>query len=264
MDPRLRALLPSAPRAVTPWPRGSCAVWRVELDTGPVWIKQHGPGRGFAQERRGLRWAAGLWAPRLLAWDEAAGALLLGHLEGEAATPTPAVHHAAGAWLAQLHALPVADPDPVPLAEALHTRARRTLARAEGRVPEEALERARARLLAPQRGAGLGRVPTHRDFTPQNWRMGARFGVLDFEHSALDHPLVDLVRLAGGVWLRDPSLKTAFLEGYSRALSPAEENELAALRWAWALDTLSWGQRHRHPGFIALGEEALGPLLAGA
>lgn len=256
------ALLPPGAR-VEPWPAGSCAVWRVDSPSGRCWLKQHRAGRGFAQELQGLGWAAPLPAPRVLGVDEGARALLLSHCPGEPAPLDPAAHRAAGAWLRALHDQPTPDPDPLPLPQALRHRAAQALRRAEPHAPPAALALAAQALGAPGRFATQVRARCHRDYTPQNWLWGPQgLWVLDLEHSHLDSPLADLVKLAGGVWPQAPALRVAFLEGYG-PLGPEAAADLQALRWAWALDTLSWGVEHEDAGFEALGREALAALIGG-
>src|SRR5690606_14148538 len=133
--------------------------------------------------------------PRLIADAPALATLILERLPGVSIEePSPAVHHAAGRFLAALHQLEISDDDPLLLAEAL-------IRRTESWRRRAALEPAQARVVdehGPRRElfAGVRRVPCHRDFTPGNWLWdGETLAVIDFEHARPDLALVDLAKL---------------------------------------------------------------------
>lgn len=235
--------------------------------------------------------------PELLAArSESPRALLLGWHPGELLErlrlPRPseaAVHERAGQFLRALHDLPVADTDALPLAHAYRQRIRTWGERAAGIVPDALIHAVtnQAEGALPFIAA-CARVPCHRDYTPRNWLVGmpapgsaapagARVGadaadaagapraagapsalvVIDFEHSQPDLYLADLQRLWVGAWRQRPDLKSAFLTGYGRRLSTAEEDALRSLSALWGLSTIVWARAHADVAFEEAGWEAL-------
>ena len=262
----------------------SAAIWRVAAPGGDLVLKQHRHPRPFQQELRAYReWLPALaslvaageklslgtsYVPTLLASDLSTRTLALTVAPGERlslGTHDPALaraaHAAAGRLLRALHELPVADDDPMPLVEAVaarqsewHARARDLLTPAE----RDALQRLAARRDA---FAGVRRVPCHRDFTPDNWLLGADgLCVLDFEHARLDAPEADLVKLCADVWPDRPDLAAAFLAGHG-PLTPDASARLDVLLALHAAATLAWAERHADPAFRALGRRALAVAL---
>lgn len=234
-------------------------LWRLEDDSGALWLKRLGVSRAFEAERfvLGLGLAG---APLLRAADASVGALLMEELSGDSVDfiGITEIHRAAGAWLARLHALPVEGEDPMPVEEALGARLRslerRLGAEARG-LPIAALRQAVEAVSLPE----ARRVWCHRDFQPRNWRWdGATLGVLDFEHARPDLWVADLAKLEGEAWVGRPALRQAFFEGYGRRPSDAEEGALRALVGLHGLFALGWGRRHGEAAFVALGEGILG------
>jgi hypothetical protein len=220
---------------------------------GPWFRKRSRSDRAWRQERDALAALAGRVPsiPPVIDADARERTLILGRLAGAPADPTDArVHAAAGAWLARLHALPVADADPLPVCDALTRRAAAALARARGLLPDRRLAAIAdrvgdlgARYAGPRRWC-------HRDFTPANWLQGP-FGVVDFEHARPDLPQWDLVKLAAEVWPEAPALRTAFLDPYG---DPGDLEPLCVLH---GLVTYTWGRNHRDEVFTALGTRIL-------
>jgi len=206
--------------------------------------------------------------PALLAFDLSARALALAVAPGErlslAPGERPDAHAAAGRFLRDLHALQVADDDPVPLRDAIATRLAEWHARADGLLSPT--ERDALQRLAGCRDAftGVARVPCHRDFTPDNWLLADdALHVLDFEHARLDAPEADLVKLRAEVWSDSPALEHAFLGGHG-PLSADATARLDVLLALHAVATLAWAQRHADVRFQALGRQALAVALASA
>lgn len=241
-------------------------VWLLELaDATCVVVKVHVEQRGFVQEREALvRWADARM-PRLLAADATQRLLVLERLPGvpvDALDDAPArlaAWQEAGEFLADLHARPIADDDPLVLAEAVPLRLRAWARKCDAWLDPPTRELvARLAAEAPRSLAGARRVACHRDFTPSNWLWAAgghapRLRVVDFEHSRPDLALLDLAKLATH-WR--PELATAFLRGYGRR----DEDLRDSLRLALALHgvaSLAWGHTHGERAFVDEGWLAL-------
>jgi Ser/Thr protein kinase RdoA (MazF antagonist) len=65
--------------------------------------------------------------------------------------------------------------------------------------------------------------------------------VIDFERAEPGPAIGDLVRLETGPWDQRPDLREAFLGGYGRTLTCAEERALPRLAALDALSGLVWG-----------------------
>lgn len=240
-------------------------VWALELaDTTCVVVKQHVEQRGFVQERDALvRWADARM-PRLLAADATQRVLVLERLAGVAvdtlddAPARLAAWQAAGEFLADLHARPIDDDDPLALEEAVPLRLRAWARKCDALLDPPTRELvARLAAEAARSLGGARRVACHRDFTPSNWLWAAgeapRLRVVDFEHSRPDLAVLDLAKLAAR-WR--PELATAFLRGYGRR----DEDLRDSLRLALALHgvaSLAWGHTHGELAFVDEGRLAL-------
>jgi hypothetical protein len=264
MRPEVREWVAGELGPTGPWvrldaQRGSTAVFAV---AGYDCIVKHFSSvRGFEQERRALAWCSGelggARVPRVIAAAPQLATLILERLPG--ATPpedAPAVHHAAGHFLAALHRIELADDDPLPLGEAL-------IRRTESWRRRAALDPKQARIVdhhgpRPELFAGARRVPCHRDFAPRNWLWdGETLAVIDFEHARPDLALVDLAKLCVGPWLWRPDCATAFFLGHGRVPDEQELAQLRAVVVLHGLASLAWGQErgvvdHVHEGCRAL------------
>lgn len=249
---------------------GHGRVFSVEVETDggerAIVVKCFDSPRTHAQERDALTsWCqgrgliGGARVPELVAVDDGRRMLACGRLRGTAPTrDEPAIHRAAGRFLAGLHGIVARDEDPLPLSEALARRYRAWLqACAEHLQPSErrVVDRYVPR---PELFADIVRAPCHRDFTPSNWLWDGRtLAVIDFEHARLDLALADLAKLAVGWWARRPDLELAFFEGYGRVLSAAERTRLRTSIVGHGLASLAWGLRHDAGAFVSEGRRAL-------
>lgn len=247
-------------------------VWAVDVDTPSgrrsLVVKRCFSMRAFRQEQAVLtgwlprsRELGGAAVPELHLADKATRTLVMSRVPGLRGQPdTPAMHHAAGRFLAALHRLPITDDDRMPLADALGRRRQGWLSMCEHALTADELRVIDDHLPCTGLFAGAVRVPCHRDFTPNNWLWdGERLSVVDFEHARLDLAGVDLAKLAVGPWLDAPALAAAFFAGYGR--SPDDDpSERARLRTAIVLHGLAsvaWGLEHDEPCFIDEGRRAL-------
>lgn len=246
-------------------------LWHLRSPAADAWLKRHRHGAKAAREQaiyERLTPTLGDRIPPLLGAD-GHGALLLGACPGRPATAiAPADRRdlwaSAGAFLRRLHAVEIADDDPVPLAEAYARRFARWHARARPHVPE-ALHAEVAARFDPAVFAGASRRLCHRDFRPANWHVGpdpAQLWVFDFGQSRPDDPLVDLVKILAEASDDEPTL-AALQIGLHRELSDAELARLTALRLLHALATAAWTATHDRSAHAAA-LDSLQTLVRGA
>lgn len=256
------------------WDHAASSVARLRgADGRTVYLKRHGQARKHRQERSALElWAAALpGTPRLLATtDEPAPALVLAEVPGALVEglaldrkDETAVHHAAGTWLAQLHALPCEDDDPMPLRAALEARLASWTVRAGDAVAADTAAWVTERLASAD-GLDGTRVPCHRDFGPRNWLWSPAtgLGVIDFEHARPDARWTDVLRLIDGPWRDRSDLEEAFWAGYGRRPGPHEVDAIGALRAVHAIGSIVWGVAHGDVAFANGGRAVLRRLGA--
>lgn len=273
------------------WDHGESAVWQLQTPSGEFILKAHRQGRKFSQELTAYReWlprlqearqgsggrtgfpglvASRSGAPRALLLTFEPGDLLQDLEEGVASgelgqAERLAAFQAAGTFLRRLHDLPLGDDDPLPLADAYALRADSWLQRARDVVPEAVRDwvAQQAEEAVPVLRQQV-RVPTHRDYTPRNWlleRSTGRLTIFDFEHSRPDLLVGDFERLWGQWWPRDPAGREAFMDGYGRELSGAEEALLERIAALGGLTTVVWAREHRDREFERQGWEVLARL----
>lgn len=242
-------------------------VARVTIPSGGEFmVKQHSHRLLHEREIHAYRhWtrALGPSAPRLVAVDNDAMIIITSALPGMTASGdlTSSVHRQAGALLRRLHD---AEP-PIDLTwfsgwlqdRVGHwiSRATTLLAAADVKIIKSHLE-VLSRLGAPRGG------PCHLDFQPRNWIISPSGGVslVDFEHARIDLPARDLVRLRFRVWADRPDLRDAFLSGYGRPLSPAEDLLIWHLGALDTLTALARGHENADPALTAVGYATLRQL----
>jgi aminoglycoside phosphotransferase len=237
------------------------------------------------------RWARafGERAPRLLAVRSIEPlALVTSELPGrivEGLSLAPdqqrAVWRAAGAALVGLHELEVGDgfgpserdgscAEDAPPRDAqtyVGDSLRHAVARADrgGYVSASELATVEAALALVPAFEGEPAVPCHRDYCAANWLVSAAgiwSGVIDFEFAHWDVRVTDFARDPDWTWLVRPDLTDAFREGYGRALTPAEEQQLLVRRAHYALEAVLWGRDNAYYGFEREGHDALAHLAS--
>lgn len=165
----------------------------------------------------------------------------------------------AGEWLRRLHQLPRADTDPKPLTDAWRQRVQSVFKRARNEVDGSVFTKLANLIGSPSSLATTpSRVPCHRDFTPNNWIWNSdenTLAVIDFEHSRMDDPISDLVKLEGEYFPEMPEQRIAFYNGYGACPDNRVLVQHLALH---ALATLTWGLRNRDADFLALGQRLVG------
>lgn len=245
---------------------GPVGVFALELGDRRAVLKLFAADRPFRQARAAYaRWLAagelgGAIVPRLIAAEPDARALLLSFIDGERVAPDDAeAHAAAGRFLAALHDIDAPDEDPLALSDALAARYRSWL---DACAPVlTSVERELVDASWPDLDAlrSVGRVPCHRDFTPDNWLwQGRRLAVVDFEHARGDVAACDLAKLLVGPWAAEPRLQRAFWAAYGQparaGMAPPWRRATVVLH---ALASLAWGYRHGDPAFVCEGRRAL-------
>ena len=106
-------------------------------------------------------------------------------------------------------------------------------------------------------------VPCHRDYCAANWLVseaGIWTGVIDFEFAYWDVRVADFSRDPDWAWIRRPDLFNAFFEGYGRALTPSESQQLLVAHAEYALGAILWGRDNAFYGFEREGRESLAHL----
>lgn len=118
--------------------------------------------------------------------------------------------------------------------------------------------------LLPELADSLPIVFCHGDYSPRNWLWDeekARCGLIDFEASGHDVAVKDLVWLRGAVWPTRRDLQEAFLAGYGRALTEAEELALLLLTARLAVSYLTMGIANDNPVLVERGRRGLAGLV---
>jgi aminoglycoside phosphotransferase (APT) family kinase protein len=259
VSPELRAWVKSVTGPIRAWedrswPHGVTQVLRVTAGADVAWVKVHREARKRDAEVRAYRelvpHLVGVRVPTLIATNERA--LLLSDVPGERPRDDdPAVHRAAGEALAALHAVPLADDDPVPIRAALQARFARWAEEARA-LGASALVDAAA--LAFGDGLDAPRVWCHRDYHARNWLVdGGRLGLIDFERAGPDLALMDVVKLAE-VAFEHPGVEDAFYDGYGR---PVDAEALRRVLALTELATVVWARKHGDPDYEAVGRRTL-------
>ncbi|MEV0694089.1 aminoglycoside phosphotransferase family protein [Streptomyces sp. NPDC050388] len=239
----------------TSWARESSRVWRACGAGGGTWyVKIHQNDRFHHREVDAYRsWVPrlGAAAPTLVVSGSTLRAVVVtavpGHpLHGLAHPPEEQrrLFHQIGALAAAIHRI---SPAPVATAEGVPALAKvkRHLeaARPHLRLGDEGFIRmivARAEDAPP-----LDCVPTHGDFQLRNLLLDedGSLAVIDFERSEPGPAIRDLVRLSDA-WATQPYLHDAFMAGYGRELTPAEEERLVIDSALDALSGIQYGATH--------------------
>ena len=270
---------------------GRAMVWRLQATSGRYYAKIHHEKSSWETEVHGYeQWAPafGSFVPQLLAvHEEEPLALLVSELPGEVmekvklpASKERMAWRDAGSMLINLHNFavgscfgrcgrdgvclgpPVSDATAYVLAE-LESWLERGK-RSDYLTNDELTTVRAAQDLVPA-FAGEPPVPCHRDYNPANWLVtsdGVWAGTIDFEFAYWDVRVAEFSRYPGWEWIHRADLLDAFFEGYGRALTPKEEQQLMVGRVCYALGAIVWGCENSFHGFAAEGRHALKHLAA--
>ncbi|WP_371100095.1 phosphotransferase [Streptomyces sp. PU_AKi4] len=269
----------------TSWARENSRVWRADGARGGTWyVKMHRNQRFHARDVRGLRtWAPtlGSAAPRLVAADEALRAVVITPVPGRplhgvvlAPERERAVFHRIGALARRIHRSCPAGPAPAGSGPAI-AKADRHLAAARSRLQPGDEEFVRSLVAQARRLKPLEWVETHGDFQLRNILYapdapaptdeaddtGPFLAVIDLERSEPGPAVRDLVRLSDA-WHGRPELYEAFLAGYGRPLTPAEEARLVIDAALDSVSGIAYGSAQGDPELVERGRRTLARLRA--
>ncbi|MFE3946230.1 aminoglycoside phosphotransferase family protein [Streptomyces sp. NPDC059118] len=243
------------------WPRGDSRVWRVRADLGEVFVKLYPSPEKYGREVKGCEHAkralAANEAPRLLASDPQRPAVVLSALPGRVVrgltleqTEEQRVHRLAGDLLRRWHdtAEPTSAREHQRIMDSVTAQADEAGAILERlgdqlSPAEQDLVRDAARDL-PGLARALPLAYRHGDYSPRNWLWDEEAGhhsLIDFEESAPGLAVEDLVWLCGAAWPTRSDLRDAFLTGYGRLLSSAEQRALVLLTARLGISYLNTG-----------------------
>lgn len=255
------------------WARESSRVWRADgAETGVWYVKIHQNSRFHHREVDAYRsWVPRLGAavPTLVTADSALRAVVITAVPGH---PLHGLAHPPEQQRRLFHQIGA-------LAAAIHRSAATTFPAVEGVTALAKVERhleaagphlnpgdeefirsivARAEAVPP-----LDRVPTHGDFQLRNLLLDkdGSLAVIDFERSEPGPAIRDLVRLSDA-WATHPRLYDAFLDGYGRELTPAEEERFVIDSALDALSGIQYGATHGDAETRERGHRTLARLRA--
>ncbi|MFE9812510.1 phosphotransferase [Streptomyces sp. NPDC005548] len=266
----------------TSWAREESRVWQVHGVQGGTWyVKVHQSERFHDREVRGLRtWARelGAAAPRLVAADETLRAVVLTAVPGRplhGAVLAPererAVFQRIGALARRIHQSSPPRPAPAGSGPAV-AKADRHLAAARSHLLPGDEEFVRELVRQAEDLPPLEWLETHGDlqlrnvlFTPdtadESDAPDVFVAVIDFERSEPGPAVRDLVRLFDA-WAGRVDLFEAFVAGYGRSLTAAEEARLVIDAALDSVSGIAYGVAHRDPELVERGRRTLARLRA--
>ncbi|MEU9253760.1 NUDIX domain-containing protein [Streptomyces sp. NPDC048270] len=273
---RLRAFAeqtvgPITEAAEASWARNRNRVWRITGADGGVWyLKRHRGARFHEREVAAYRtWvpALGARAPRLVAADTTARAVLVTALAGRSpngmlldAAAEGRVQHELGRLASALHR---SGPERPTGPSAAPDKVRRHLAEAGPHLADgdEELVLALTRVYGDLPRPVV--VPTHGDLQYRNCLLtdDGALRLFDFERSEYATATRDMARLSD-TWTGRPELRAAFLDGYGRPLTPAEELRLDCETAFDAVSGIAYGTAHADPEVAERGRRTLHRLHA--
>ncbi len=104
-------------------------------------------------------------------------------------------------------------------------------------------------------------VPTHGDWQPRNWLVhNDSVSIIDFGRAALRPAMSDFARLAAQDFAREPSLESAFLDGYGS--EPREPAAWYRVRVREAVGTAVWAYQVGDTAFEAQGHAMIADVLS--
>jgi hypothetical protein len=107
--------------------------------------------------------------------------------------------------------------------------------------------------------------PGHFDFQPRNWVVdgAGTLRVIDFEHARIGLQARDFTRLHFRYWATRPGLRDAFLDGYQRQLTAAEQQAMIHCGALDVLTALARGAQTGDPALVCHARATLARLRTG-
>ncbi|MGW6388958.1 phosphotransferase [Streptomyces sp. NPDC055103] len=254
------------------WARENSRVWRAEGTGGGLWfVKVHQNAKFHHRETAALRgWVPELGGagPRLVAADPELLAVVVTAVEGRplhGAVLTTAeeaeVFRSIGALAARIHTSPLPAPGAAAPPIGPYDRLERHLAAARPLLEPGDEECVRSAVAAAQELPPLEQVVTHGDLQYRNLFLAGDGTVrfIDVERSEPQSRVRDFVRLLDCFDGR-PDLAEAFLVGYGRPLTGAEETHLVASTALDAVSGIAFGTRTGDPELVERGRRTLARL----
>lgn len=262
----------------TSWARAESRVWRVHGVQGGTWyVKVHQNARFHEREVRALRtWARGLGAaaPRLVAAEATLRAVVLTQVPGSplhgTVMPVPRereIFERIGALARRIHEASPPQLAPAGSGPAI-AKAERHLNGAKAHLQPGDAEFVRELVRQASALPPLEWVETHGDLqlrnilaTPDEEDDRGFVAVIDFERSEPGPAVRDLVRLSDA-WAGRPDLFTAFMTGYGRPLTSAEQARLVIDAALDSVSGIAYGMSHGDPELVERGWRTLARLRA--
>ncbi|MEV7866639.1 aminoglycoside phosphotransferase family protein [Streptomyces sp. NPDC088124] len=258
----------------TSWRREDSRVWRIRGTDGGTWyVKVHQNDKFHGREVRALRtWAGSLGAaaPQLVATNAELRAVVVTALPGRplhgrvlGPEQERGIFHRIGALARRIHEASPSHPAPVGSGPAVG-KADRHLEAARPHLAQRDEEFVRDLVRQAEDLEPLEWVETHGDFQLRNILLDDSddsVAIIDLERSEPGPAVRDLVRLSDA-WANRPDLYAAFMAGYGRLLTAAEEARLVIDAALDSVSGISYGVAHGDPELVERGRRTLARLRA--
>ncbi|MFJ3946207.1 phosphotransferase [Streptomyces griseoaurantiacus] len=259
----------------TSWARENSRVWRIQNAGGGTWyVKVHQNDKFHGREVRALRtWAGSLGAaaPRLVAADAELRAVVVTALPGRplhgkvlGPEQERKIFRRIGELARRIHEASPPRPAPADSGPAVG-KADRHLKAARPHLADGDEEFVRALVRQAKDLEPLEWVETHGDFQLRNILhddsddSDGAVAVIDLERSEPGPAVRDMVRLSDA-WATRSDLYEAFMAGYGRALTAAEEARLIIDMALDAVSGIQFGIAHGDPELVERGHRTLARL----
>ncbi|MFI0219802.1 phosphotransferase [Streptomyces lydicus] len=261
----------------TSWTRENSRVWRIRNADGGTWyVKIHQNDKFHGREVRALRtWAGSLGAaaPRLVAADAELRAVVVTALPGQplhgkvlGPEQERKIFRRIGELARRIHDASPPRPAPASGGPAVG-KADRHLEAARPHLVEGDEEFVRELVRQAENLEPLEWVETHGDFQLRNilhddsGDSDGTVAVIDLERSEPGPAVRDMVRLSDA-WANRADLYEAFMAGYGRTLTTAEEARLIIDIALDAVSGIQFGIAHGDPELVERGHRTLARLRA--
>jgi len=235
--------------------------WRIHSGDGSgFYLKRHEFHHHYVAEVRALkRWVAqlplGSWwkAPKVVADSDELGAAILTELPGEVIEDSPppddleGAYRNAGRLARALHDADIDLSDEPRVHDYSSEVVERYVVPSRPYLDADTYQWAMSISARLDAWEGLSIVPMHGDYSPRNWiarRGEPTLGVIDWERSRPGFWVEDVQRMLHDHWLKAPSLREAFFEGYGRTPTDLEWRQAYQVSLITAVGGVSWSSTH--------------------